>query len=222
VVGVAEATALGHWVVSRASGIKSLMDLAGKRFAPGPVGTVTREVNTALLTKLGILDKIKVANVSHGEMVSYLKDGKLDGFALIGSVPIPAVTEAVVSGDVRLLDIGKELDASGFLKANPFLRKAPIPAGTYPRIDEPATTYAENGIFVVNKDVPDAVVYKITKTLWGKACLDYLPKADRALAQMKEDPLVGLIFPLHPGAARYWKEAGRDVSGVPTPDRAGM
>jgi TRAP-type uncharacterized transport system substrate-binding protein len=27
------------------------------------------------------------------------------------------------------------------------------------------------------------------------------------------------VFPLHPGAAKLWREKGLDVSAVPTPDK---
>lgn len=215
-VGVAERTAQAHWVVKPE--IKSVNDLVGKRFAPGPVGTVTREVLTGFLAQLGILDQIDVANVSHGEMVSYLKDGKIDGWALLGGLPNPATTEAAVSGNVRLLDIGKEIDSSGFLKTNPFFVKAEIPAGTYPNIDYPVTTFAQNGVLVANAGVSDDLVYEITKVLWSDACVDYLSSNVSALSQMKSDPLVGAVMPLHPGAMRYWNEKGLDTGKVPTPD----
>jgi hypothetical protein len=215
-VGVAERTAQAHWVVKPE--IKSVNDLVGKRFAPGPVGTVTREVLTGFLAQLGILDEIDVANVSHGEMVSYLKDGKIDGWALLGGLPNPATTEAAVSGSVRLLDIGKEIDSSGFLKTNPFFVKAEIPAGTYPNIDYPVTTFAQNGVLVANAGVSDDLVYEITKVLWSDVCVDYLSSNVSALSQMKSDPLVGAVMPLHPGAMRYWNEKGLDTGKVPTPD----
>lgn len=215
-LGVAERTAQAHWMVK--PDVESVSDLAGRRFAPGPVGTVTREVLTSFLAQLGILDKIDVANVSHGEMVSYLKDGKIDGWALLGGLPNPAATEAAVSGKVRLLDIGKEIDSSGFLKSNPFFVKAEIPAGTYPNIDYPVTTFAQNGVLVANAGVSDDLIYRITKTLWSDACVDYLASNMSSLSQMKGDPLLGAVMPLHPGAMRYWKEKGLDTSKVPAPE----
>ena len=49
----------------------------------------------------------------------------------------------------------------------------------------------------------------MTKTIWGKSCVDYLTKNNRGLAGLKSaNPTEGLVIPLHPGAARYWKEKG--------------
>jgi len=219
VVGVAERLAVTHWVVSKSSGIKSLADIKGKKFAPGPIGTVTRGIVTSFLEAAGLGGKFDVANVSSSEMNSYLKDGKLDGWAWIGGVPTPAATEIAVSGRARFIDIGKELDSTGFLKKNPFFVKVTIPAGSYPGIDYPTTSFGQNGVFVAQKTVSDDVVYKVAKALWSDKCVSYLSKNLKSLAAMKDSPLSGIAFPLHPGAAKLWKEKGLDTSKVRTPDQ---
>jgi len=214
-VGSAERLAVAHFVVSKSSGIKSLADMAGKTIAPGPVGSVTRDIVGSFLTKVGILDKINAANVSSSEMNGFLKDGKIDGWIWLGGVPTPAATEAAAGGSAVFLDVGKELEASGFLKESPFYRKVVQPAGSYPNIGYAWTSFGQNGILIAHKDVPEDVVYKVTRTLWSDACIDYLTKNLRSLSAMKDSPVAGLAFPLHPGAAKLWKEKGLDVSKVP-------
>ena len=214
-VGVAERLAVAHFVVSKKSGIKSLADMAGKTIAPGPVGSVSRDIIGSFLKKAGVFDKIKAANVSSSEMNSYLKDGKIDGWLWLGGVPTPAATEAAASGDVLFLDVGKELDATGFLKESPFFRKVTEPKGSYPNANYEWTSFGLNGVLIVRKDVPADVVYKVTKALWSNACIDYLTTNQKSLSAMKDSPVVGLAFPLHPGAARLWKEKGLDISQVP-------
>ena len=219
VVGVAERLAVAHWVVSKKSGIKTIADIKGKKFAPGPIGTVTRGIVTSFLEAAGVYGHFNVANVSSSEMNSYLKDGKLDGWAWIGGVPTPAATEIAVSGRVRFLDIGKELDSTGFLKKNPFFVKVTTPAGSYPGIDYPTTSFGQNGVFVAQKTVSDDVVYKVSKVLWSTKCVDYLSNNLKSLVAMKDSPLDGVAFPLHPGAIKLWKEKGLDPSKVQTPDK---
>ena len=215
-VGTAERLAVAHWVVSKSSGIKSIADLAGKKFAPGPVGTVSRDIVQGFLAKAGVLDKIDVANVSSSEMNSFLKDGKIDGWVWLGGIPTPGATEAAASGDVRFLDISKELEATKYTDENPYFQKVTAPAGSYPNVDYPWTSFGENGVLIASKDVPDQVVYDIAKTLWSESCLDYLVDNMQALSAMKGSPVAGLAFPLHPGAARLWKEKGLDLSKVPS------
>jgi hypothetical protein len=219
IVGVAERLSVMHWMVSNASGIKSIADLKGKRFAPGPVGTVSRAIATKFLEAAGVMKDVHVANVSSSEMNSYLRDGKLDGWAWMGSVPVSTATEVSVSKIGTLLDVQKEMDATGFLKKNPFFVKVPIPTTAYPNMPKPVTSFGMNGVFIAYKDVPDEKVYRVAKALWSKACLDYLPQAQRSLVAMKESPLAGLVFPLHPGAAKLWKEEGLNIAGVPTAEQ---
>jgi TRAP transporter TAXI family solute receptor len=216
VVGVAEQLAVLHWVVSKASGIKTLADLRGKRFAPGPIGTVSRAIVTNFLENAGVMKDIQVANVSSSEMNAYLRDGKLDGWAWMGSVPISPATEISVSKVGSLLDVQKEIDESGFLSKNPFFRKVTIPADAYPNLERPVTSFGLNGVFIAYKGVSDETVYRVAKALWSDKCVEYLPKAQRSLAAMRESPLNGLVFPLHPGAAKLWKEKSLNLSAIPT------
>jgi TRAP transporter TAXI family solute receptor len=219
VVGVAERLAVLHWVVSKSSGIKSIADLKGKRFAPGPVGTVSRAIVNDFLQAAGVLKDIKVANVSSSEMNSYLRDGKLDGWAWMGSVPISPATEASVSDFGTLLSVQNEMEATGFLAKHPFFVKVSIPTSAYAHMDKPVTSFGLNGVFIANKDVSDDTVYRVAKALWSKACIDYLPKAQRSLSAMKDSPLNGLVFPLHPGAAKLWREKGLNLAAVPTAEK---
>jgi TRAP transporter TAXI family solute receptor len=219
VVGVAERQAVLHWVVSKSSGIKSIADIKGKRFAPGPIGTVSRAIVTNFLETAGVMKDIHIANVSSSEMNAYLRDGKLDGWAWMGSVPISPATEAVVANFGTLLDIEKEMEASGFLAKNPFFTKVPIPINAYPNMDKPVTSFGLNGVLIANKDVPDEKVYRVAKALWNDTCIGYLSKAQRSLAAMTESPVKGVVFPLHPGAAKLWREKGLNVSAIPTAEK---
>lgn len=214
-VGSAERLAIAHFVVSKRSGIKTLADMSGKTIAAGPVGSVSRDIVGSFLKKVGVFDKIEMANVSSSEMNAFLKDGKIDGWIWLGGVPTPAATEAAATGDAVFLDVGKELESSGFLKESPFFRKVQQPAGSYPNIDYAWTSFGQNGIFIAHKDVPEDVVYNVAKTLWSDTCLNYLTKNLKSLSAMKDSPVSNLSFPLHPGAAKLWKEKGLNVSQVP-------
>lgn len=214
-VGSAERLAIAHFVVSKRSGIKTLADMSGKTIAAGPVGSVSRDIVGSFLKKVGVFSKIEMANVSSSEMNAFLKDGKIDGWIWLGGVPTPAATEAAASGDAVFLDVGKELESSGFLKESPFFRKVRQSAGSYPNIDYAWTSFGQNGILIAHKDVPEDVVYNVTKTLWSDTCVNYLTKNLKSLSAMKDSPVSSLAFPLHPGAAKLWKEKGLNVSQVP-------
>lgn len=216
IVGVSEQLAVVHWVVSKDSGIESVADLKGKRFAPGPVGSISRTLVTNFLDSVDMLDQIEAMNVSSSEMNSYLKDGKLDGWAWMGGVPTPAMTEIAISDAARFIDIENELDETGFFEKNPFFVKTTIEPGSYPGIDYATTSFGQNGVFVAHKDVPDEVVYRVAEVLWSDECIDYLSDNLRSLVAMRDSPLVGVAFPMHPGALKLWEDKGLDTSGIPT------
>ena len=84
--------------------------------------------------------------------------------------------------------------------------------GTYPLQEKPITTAYSPNVFVVRDDVPEDIVYNLTKLLWDNlATLQEIHSATKAMAL--EEALKGIPVPLHPGALRYYKE-----QGVPIPE----
>ena len=62
-------------------------------------------------------------------------------------------------------------------------------------------------ILVTHSDVPDDIAYQMTKLLFEN--LDQLGNAHSAAKDIKlENATKALPIPLHPGAERYYKEAG--------------
>jgi hypothetical protein len=97
--------------------------------------------------------------------------------------------------------------------------KVEIPTDAYPNMEKPVTSFGLNGVFIVHKAVPDETVYRVAKALWSNTCVDYLSKAQRSLVSMRDSPLNGLVFPLHPGAEKLWREKGLNISGIPTAEK---
>ncbi|MCW8970648.1 MAG: TAXI family TRAP transporter solute-binding subunit, partial [Rhodospirillales bacterium] len=88
-----------------------------------------------------------------------------------------------------------------------------IPANTYPGQAKDVNTIAQPNFLGVHKDVPEEDVYMITKAIYEN--LAFLNGIHKATSVMKlESAIGGLPAPLHPGAARYYKEAGLTI-----PDR---
>jgi uncharacterized protein len=85
-----------------------------------------------------------------------------------------------------------------------------IPGGTYPGIDEDVQTIAQPNFLAVNHDVPEEDVYLFTKTIYEN--LGFLCNIHPATCDMSlENAIDGLPLPLHPGAARYYEEAGLTI-----------
>jgi TRAP transporter TAXI family solute receptor len=150
----------------------------------------------------------------YGALASAMQDGKADLIGTPAGVPVGAVTKLFSArpGEVALLGFTPEQakQADGGMELwTPYL----IPAGTYPGQDEDVTTIAQPNFLAVRADVPEDDVYLITKTIYENlGFLQAIHKATNAMAL--EKAIAGLPMPLHPGAARYFTEAGLTI-----PDR---
>ena len=150
----------------------------------------------------------------YGALASAMQDGKADLIGTPAGVPVSAVTKLMAAkGDgVRLLSFTAEQAAkadAGMELWSPYL----IPAGTYPGQDADLMTIAQPNFLAVRADVSEDDVYKITKTIYENlGFLQSIHKATTAMAL--EKAIAGLPMPLHPGALRYYREAGLQI-----PDR---
>ena len=85
-----------------------------------------------------------------------------------------------------------------------------IPGGTYPGLDKDVTTIAQPNFLATHADIPEEDVYLITKTMYDNlAFLQAIHPATKAMAL--EKAIAGLPVPLHPGAARFYKEMGLEI-----------
>jgi TRAP transporter TAXI family solute receptor len=140
-----------------------------------------------------------------GESCNMIKDGNLDAFGGPGVVPHASTMELATVRDIRLLSV----DSAAAEKVNEKLGTVPavIPTGAYSFLTEDVTTIASIMVLITNDDLSDDVAYSIAKSFHEQ--LDYLNSFHDSLKDMSAESLVetgGL--PLHPGAEKYYKEAG--------------
>lgn len=137
-----------------------------------------------------------------------LLDGKVQAINRAGSVPSATVEEIGVQKPVNLVDFGRELDESGFLKKYPFYQKIVIKGGTYKGETRDITLFGTAGYLIAHKDVPEAVVYEFTRLAYSEEAIRQVNMAFAGANLNRADPLSGNIGPVHPGAAKFWKEIG--------------
>lgn len=139
-----------------------------------------------------------------------LINGNLDGINLTSGVPNSSVTLAMSSlqGKVKLLGFSQEQVA--LVTDGTVWGPYTIPAGTYPGQNEPVQTVAQPNLLVSTVDVPEDVVYEITKAMFEN--LPFLQSVHGSLNDMSpENAIKGITVPLHPGALRYYQEIGLDI-----------
>ncbi len=194
--------------VVRADGpIKTFADVRGKRISVGAPASGTEANARQVLDVYGLTyADVEEQYLSFAESANQFKDGHIDGFFVTGGVPNPSITDVSTQHKIRILSI--PADKMKQLTAKyPFLVAATVPANAYLNQPEAASTPAVMAILIAGDAVPEADVYQITKILFendGELARAHAKGAEIRLATA----LNGLSTPLHPGAAKYYREKG--------------
>ncbi len=193
--------------------ISDMADLKGERLSLGKKNSGTIGSNTVILGNLGIdINKdYDLIHVGYGPSADALQNGQIVAMGTPAGVPASAVTRALASmGDKATLlsftdEQAKKADG-GLGLWTPYR----IPAGAYPGLKKDVMTIAQPNFLAVRKDVDEETVYLITKTIYENLpFLNAIHKATKAMST--EKAIAGLPMPLHPGAARYYKEIGMTI-----------
>jgi TRAP transporter TAXI family solute receptor len=208
VVGIVTPPMANHVVVLKNDQVKTVSDLKGKIFAIGAPGSGSTVSMMEFLEHTGLKKDIDVRMLPHQDYPEMLLDGKIAAFSRLGAVPASVVDEVGAQKKVDLVDFGAELDRSGFLQKYPYYQKVRVKAGTYKGIDREVTMFGNAGYIIANKDVPDDVVYEFTKLAYSEGAIKVVDLAFKGANLDRKAPFEGNIGPVHPGAARFWKEIG--------------
>lgn len=186
--------------------------LEGNKFSIGKKNSGTENSGRHIMQGLSIdPDSFNLAYMGYGSSASALQNGTIDGMNTPAGVPVGAVTQAFAAlGDkIQILSFSDQHIKLANGKYN-LWTKYQIPANTYPGVDKPVTTIAQPNFLAVREDISDEDVYQLTKTIYENLpFLQGIHKATKAMAV--EKAIAGLPVPLHPGAARYYKEVGMRI-----------
>ncbi|MEO9655550.1 TAXI family TRAP transporter solute-binding subunit [Marinomonas sp.] len=197
-------------VVARAdAGIKSFDDLKGKRVNVGNPGSGQRGTIEVLMKEYGwTMDDFELASeLKASEQSKALCDNKIDAMVYVVGHPSGSIKEATTSCDSVIVNVaGKEVDK--LVTDNSFYRTATIPGGMYSGSPEDVQTFGVGATFVSSTNVADELIYNVVKAVFEN--FETFKKLHPAFANLKKEEMVkdGLSAPLHPGAVKYYKEAG--------------
>jgi TRAP transporter TAXI family solute receptor len=199
-------------VVQGASPIETLADLKGRRISLGQAGSGTLVDARIVLAAGGLMEKDMTAEYLRPAVaVENIKDGTLDGFFLIGGFPAPTIRELAATTPIRLVPIDDGV-LSKMKERSSSYRRSVIPAGTYPGITVETPSIGFHALWIVSADASDDLIYAVVKALWNEATQRLLDAHHPIGKQVRfEDALQGLTVPLHPGAKRFYREAGLPV-----------
>lgn len=189
--------------------ISTFEDFKGKRFNVGNPGSGTRASMDQLLQAKGLDNSFfsLASELRPDEHGPALCDGKIDGFIYGVGHPSANIQDPTTSCGAKLVPLtGPAVDK--LVEAYPYYAKVTIPGGLYPNNSENTETYGVLATFVTSEDVPEESVYNVVKAVFDN--FDDFRRLHPALANLKKEDMVknGLSAPLHPGAAKYFKEKG--------------
>ena len=212
-------SAVSQLVTLEETGITSVEDLAGKTVAVGGSGSGTQLSVERLLTTLGLYSEIDPVLIAGLDASEELKNQQVQAFHALNGVPSDAVADTASLDEAVILSTYDAAEAAGFFEQYPFYSKYVIPAGTFSGVDEDVTTFNDAGLWVVSANMDEELVYQMTKEVYGQVGLYFMQQSTGDVAQeMSSDTaLVGVQTPLHPGAARYWREIGVEIPEVAQP-----
>lgn len=198
-----------HLVAKKGAGIKTVADLKGKRVALDEPGSGTLINARMVLTAWGVKETdIKPEYIKPNQAGDKLKDGSLDAFFFVGGAPAGAIAELASGGTgIELVPLAGPA-ADGLRAKNPYFATDTIPANTYKDVAA-VQTLAVGAQWVTSAKADTETVYQITKALYGEAAQKTLA-AGHAKGKLitKENAVKGVGIPFHPGAEKFYKEAG--------------
>lgn len=181
------------------------------RIAVTKVGSSDEKIFSWLMAYYGTsYEKMKKRGVriNHGnysEISSQFKDKLVDYVFINLGLPASAVIDMLISRKGDLFSLPEPVLKS-FNEQYGYVSSM-IKAGTYKGQDQDIVTGNMRTVILVNKSVPEEIVYKLARTICeNESRLGDIHKSMEAYkcATALKDP----SLPAHPGAVRYYKEKG--------------
>ena len=197
------------------SPIKTFEDMKGANISPGKAKWTGTAFAESIIKAYGYGFKDIKANggtvhhVSYTESVALMKDKHIDVFMAATSMPQASFIELEHSPGIRFIGLPQD-KLEAILKANPGFIPGKMPKGVYKSIGEDLHTLGIVTNMVVHKDLPEELVYNMCKVFWANHATFAEVKSIWKRVKV-EDALAGAAIPVHPGAAKCYKELG--VSG---------
>ena len=191
--------------------ITSVEDLRGKSVSIGQAGAGVYFNALDVLAAADItLADIKPQYQSFEDSKESLKDGKIDAAFIVAGAPTSAITELATTNHVNLIQIDGEL-RDKVIEACPYYVPLQIPAGTYPKQDEPVETITVQATVVVSAAAEPETVHDLTAAIFDH--VEDITKENAKGAELTFENATSIAtVPYHEGAAAYYAEHGFTVN----------
>jgi len=196
-------------IVRRDAGIETLDDLAGKRVNIGNPGSSQRAIMDMVMDAKGwTQDSFQfVDELSEAEQLLALCHNRVQAVVSVASHPDERIAKALALCDARIIAIsGAEIEK--LVADNRFLALSEVPMSVYAESEALIPTFGVMVTAVTSVDLDDETAYRVVKSVFDN--LDNMKRLHMALRNLMPERMIsaGLTAPLHPGAARYYRDSG--------------
>jgi len=191
------------------SGIKNIHQLKGRRIGMGDDGSGMRATGEEFLKAEGWNREsfAEMLELKPTELGKALCAGKVDAIFFTTGHPNGSTQEITGKCATHLINVeGPEIDK--LIKSNPYYLRVSLPGGMYAGSPGVINSFGVKATLVTSARVDDDIIYQVVKAVFDN--LDNFKTLHPVFSTLDKTTMVseGLIVPLHPGALRYYKEAG--------------
>lgn len=187
--------------------IRSLKDLNGKDVSLGPAGAGVDQFGRNLFEVLGIKPK-RIHNLPHEQTAKAVGDGQLDAGMTVQLAPWPGLKDLETSAKLYFIPVTKEEGAQVRAKY-PYYADGFLPKGSYKAITADIPSLGDWNLGLVGADMPEDLAYKLAQGTFAKQ-KDLLATHRAAEYTVPQNAKYNTI-PIHPGAVRFYREAGVEI-----------
>ncbi len=198
-----------HFVTFVNSPIKTLKDMEGKKIALGARASPGSLLGEEIFKVLGI--KPSYVYSTPNEAGDMLKDRRIDGMVYTVGAPYSIFMDVATAQPIRFVDMSPE-EQKKSTDALVYLAKYDLPAKTYAFQNEDNHIVTAYSDIIVSPSLPDELAYRLTKVAWER--WDEVTRGIAGAKTVTARDIVNMYPPVHPGAAKYYKEVG-----IQLPDR---
>lgn len=197
----------GQMSVRRDSGINSWADLRGRRVVLGPAGTTIIAMSQAILRAYGIDPDTDITPffLPFDQGLAELQDGNVDASFLVGGAPVAAITNAKITGAIKLLGVSQDV-IDRIYSEYAYFSPHVIPIGTYSGMDSDVSTLKIMTEIFANNNVPEEVVYEFLRQTLEN--IDDFIGSHVVAQEINIETAASSVSRYHPGALRFFRERG--------------
>lgn len=196
----------GHMITTANSEIENYGDLKGKTVCLGPPSSTIPAMSIAILEEYGIdvEHDINAVYYSINEGLEKLTDGVIDATFFVASAPASGLTSASATASLKFIE-AEEAILEKVIEKYPYYSLTATKEGAYPNLNTVNTLKIYTEI-IASGNVSENAVYRFVKeAIEGQP--EYMD-AHVACQEINVETASQSSAELHPGAARYYREAG--------------